>query len=226
MLKNIGHPLLQLQVTLCCPRDIVGTCISYDKKTNSGCKNIHPYYLNVLEKWQSHNIHINTDPQNDNVSDDLLDEVITQPNFIVTGYDNKANFCYLNSIYQILICILLHKGCTYNHINSKSPYSYFATMIFNFRFNQGYQRSNRRRNLHTLRSSLGRFFPLLNGLRQQDAHEALLTILNCIHDGTKQSLIADLDDSLRHYCYNVYLYPMKLHLNQPEGSHKSMLLLL
>ena len=55
------------------------------KKPNSGCKNIHPYYLNVLEKWQSHNIHINTDPQNDNVSDDLLDEVITQPNFLVTA---------------------------------------------------------------------------------------------------------------------------------------------
>jgi uncharacterized UBP type Zn finger protein len=169
----------------------------YDiKNPNSGCKNINPYYLNVLEKWQSHNIEINTDPQYVNVSDDLLYEVITPSNFIVTGYDNKANFCYLNSIYQVLICILLHNGCTYNDINSKSPYSYFATMIYNFRFKQGYQRSNRRRNLHTLRSSLGRFFPLLNGLRQQDAHEALLTILNCIHDGTKKSLIADLDESL------------------------------
>jgi uncharacterized UBP type Zn finger protein len=47
-----------------------------------------------------------------------------------------------------------------------------------------------------LRSSLGRFFPLLNGLRQQDAHEALLSILNYIHDATKKCLIADMDISL------------------------------
>ena len=65
-----------------------------------------------------------------------------------------------------------------------------------FPFQSRIQRSYSRRNFHTLRSSPRRFVPLLNGLRQQDAHEALLTILNCIHDGIKQSMIADLDDSL------------------------------
>jgi hypothetical protein len=164
---------------------------------SSGCKNIHPYYLNILEKWQSQNISMNTVPEQTlNISEELLDQVITEQNFKVTGFDNKANFCYLNSIYQVLICILLHNGCTYNNINSSSAYSYFATMMYNFKFNEGYKRNNRRRNLHTLRSSLGRFFPLLNGVRQQDAHEALLTILNCIHDATKKCLIADIDISL------------------------------
>ena len=37
---------------------------------------------------------------------------------------------------------------------------------------------------------------MLNGVRQQDAHEALLTILNCIYDATKNCLITDIDTSL------------------------------
>jgi uncharacterized UBP type Zn finger protein len=69
-------------------------------------------------------------------------------------------------------------------------------MFFNHKYGDGYRKSHRSRNLRKLRSSLGRHMHLLDGLNQQDAHEALLAILNVLHESTKQLIIPDLDEEL------------------------------
>jgi ubiquitin C-terminal hydrolase len=156
-------------------------------------------YLPILKKWKDQNLPKESGNQDNIVIiSESLGSPIVEPTYKVTGFNNPSNFCYLNSIFQVLICILLHSNCTYNFINNTAEYRYrkFAEMFFNHKYGDGYRKSHRSRNLQTLRASLGRHMPLLNGTMQQDVHEALLAILNVLHESTRQLIIPDLDEEL------------------------------
>ena len=70
----------------------------------------------VLRQWRQDN---DADMQTQattlvNPADVLGDIIVDEHHgFKIIGLENPRNFCYLNSILQILICILLHSGCNY-----------------------------------------------------------------------------------------------------------------
>ena len=95
-----------------------------------------------------------------------------------------------------MVCIVLHSGCTYNHLVTNQRL--FSNALFNFKAN-GYKLHNKKRNLQIIRSwfSKGKNeIPLLNGSLQQDVHEAFLCIMQILHNGTKYCTIPDLPPNL------------------------------
>ena len=132
---------------------------------------------------------------------DVLGDIIVDEHhgFKIIGLENPRNFCYLNSILQILICILLHSGCNYQFVvRERQPHrsNPFAQSLFNFRYKEGYKKSNRRRALLILRSWFSSSISLLNGIQQQDVHEAFLEITRLLHNSTVQCVIPDLPSNL------------------------------
>lgn len=164
----------------------------HDEKLNSG-------YKKLLSVWQQQTSHSEYQDADTADSEDSIGTVIVNENhgYKIIGLDNPANFCYLNSIIQVLICILLHSGCTYQHTVTNQRL--FANAFLNFKFKEGFKLQYRKRNLHIIRSWFTKgktAIPLLNGLRQQDAHEAFLKLTSILHDGTKQCIIPDLPHNL------------------------------
>jgi ubiquitin C-terminal hydrolase len=163
-------------------------------------------YEKLLSVWQQqysqceYNVQDDdNDNDDDTSSENSLGSVIVNENhgYKLIGLDNPRNFCYLNSIIQIFICILLHSGCTYQH--TVTDKRLFANALLNYRFKEGFKLQYRKRNLQIIRSwyTKGKIaIPLLNGIRQQDAHEAFMRINDILHDGTKKCLIPDLPDNL------------------------------
>ena len=116
---------------------------------------LNKIYRPILNKWQDqNNPKKNVIQDNAVVTIESLGSPIVEPTYKVTGFNNPGNFCYLNSIFQILICILLHSNCTYNFINNSTDYLLhkFTEMFFNHKYGDGYRKSHRSRNLRTLRS--------------------------------------------------------------------------
>jgi len=156
----------------------------------------------VLRQWRQDN---DADMQTQattlvNPADVLGDIIVDEHHgFKIIGLENPRNFCYLNSILQILICILLHSGCNYQFVvRERQPHrsNPFAQSLFNFRYKEGYKKSNRRRALLILRSWFSSSISLLNGIQQQDVHEALLEITRLLHNSTVQCVIPDLPSNL------------------------------
>ena len=103
----------------------------------------------------------------------------------------------MNSIIQVLICILLYSGCTYQHLVTDQRL--FSNAFLNFKFKEGYKLHYKKRNLQILRSwfSKGKnAITLLNGIQQQDAHEAFIKVTSILHDGTTKCIIPDLPPDL------------------------------
>ena len=164
---------------------------------------LNSHYKKLLSVWQR-NSQIEHNDNDDAISDDALSEnslgsVIIDENrgYKLVGLDNPGNFCYVNSIVQIYTCILLHSGCTYQHTVTEQRL--FSNALLNYRFKDGFKKQGRKRNLQIIRSwfTKGKIaIPLLNGIQQQDAHEAFLKLSNILHDGTKKCIIPDLPNNL------------------------------
>ena len=161
-------------------------------------KIIKPCYVKLLEIETNSNTTQQEQASQHDTPGESLGSITVNENrgYKIVGLDNKANFCYLNSIIQVLVCILLHSGCTYDHLVSNQRF--FSNALFNYK-TKGYQLHNRKRNLQIIRSwfSKGKnAIPLLNGSLQQDVHEAFVRIMNILHDGTKYCTIPDLPPNL------------------------------
>ena len=153
----------------------------------------------VLSSWQTKSSKTQPKPSESNIRLNSLGTVIIDENhgYKIVGLDNPANFCYMNSIIQLFVCLLLHSGCTYTHLVTSQRF--FPNALLNYRFKNGYKLHYRKRNLKILRSWFTKgsnAIPLLDGTRQQDVHEAFLKVCEILHDGTKQCLIPDLPHNL------------------------------
>jgi ubiquitin C-terminal hydrolase len=166
---------------------------AYDSKLNNHLKKI-------LVSWQSKTLKTQVQKSENTVSVNSFGSIIVDENhgYKIVGLDNPGNFCYMNSIIQVFVCLLLHSGCTYSHLVTTQRF--FPNALLNYRLKDGYKLHYRKRNLKILRSWFTKgsnAIPLLDGSQQQDVHEAFLKIVEILHDGTKQCLIPDLPPNLQ-----------------------------
>ena len=91
---------------------------SQDAKLNS-------YLQKILSSWQSKTLSTELLNSENTVSPTSFGNVIVDENhgYKIVGLDNRSldnrgtgNFCYMNSITQVFVCLILHSGCTYDYL--------------------------------------------------------------------------------------------------------------
>ena len=161
---------------------------AYDSKLNT-------HFKKMLLSWQSKTLKTQPQKSENTICTSSFGSIIVNENhgYKIVGLDNPDNFCYMNSIIQVLVNLLLHSGCTYNHLVTTQRF--FPNALLNFKYKEGYKLSYKKRSLKILRSWFTKGpnkIPLLDGKQQQDVHEAFLKIMEILHDGTKQCIVPDL----------------------------------
>jgi ubiquitin C-terminal hydrolase len=109
--------------------------------------------------------------------------------YVPKGIYNPSNHCYINSILQVLFCILWHEHNSFDSINENREGHIVQCMK---------DVLQHKVEITTLKQLLASYDALLDGKFQQDCHECLILLMNILHLGTRYSLLGDefMDDSV------------------------------
>ena len=156
---------------------------------------VDPYYLNTLIGWM-----------NNNNQDSHIQETTHFLNFKPVGLSNTKNFCYINSVLQVFVTVLMLNNTEYKEISENQEYKEcrkFTEKLF--QYEKDHQKYAKRK-LESIRLQLKQCKKeistnlTLDGNVQEDAHECLMYIIQVLNKGSAWSLLSDsdagVDDSL------------------------------
>ena len=160
---------------------------------------VDPYYRNTLIGWMNNN---NQYSNNNNSIERPTQEITNFLNYRPVGLSNPKNFCYLNSVIQSLISVLMLNNSEYNRISENQEYREcikFTNMFF--QYEHDHQKYSKRK-VESIRQQLkqcrGEITTnlTLDGSIQEDAHECLMYVLQILNKGSAWCLLDDYDDTV------------------------------
>ena len=169
-------------------KDIYGNIKSKHKSILKSCK-VCLDRINISgTKTNSPNTKDISDDINLQHSSDLhnLSSINDEIHLPPQGLFNPSNHCYVNSVLQVASRILANLNIDVQ-FNDNYEGKLVKTLIDSTKHMSNI-------NLNDVKTLFGKFHRLFDGSRQQDAHECLMLLFDIFHQGTKYSLLSDVDD--------------------------------
>ena len=169
-------------------KDIYGNIKSKHKSILKSCK-VCLDRINISgTKTNSPNTKDISDDINLQHSSDLhnLSSINDEIHLPPQGLFNPSNHCYVNSVLQVASRVLANLNIDVQ-FNDNYEGKLVKTLIDSTKHMSNI-------NLNDVKTLFGKFHRLFDGSRQQDAHECLMLLFDIFHQGTKYSLLSDVDD--------------------------------